>query len=113
MRCVSEWHAKDLQYLIGASIQSHIMLHNGNETVCTDGSVNLYSDSILSSTPEFNRTAVIEIMKKVMMTLMAVVFAITVNAQYSTNYYNKYGSSIGSSSTRSNYGGGYTTNYYD
>ena len=53
MRCVSEWHAKDLQYLIGASIQSHIMLHNGNETVGTDGSVNLYSDSILSCTPEF------------------------------------------------------------
>ena len=29
------------------------MLHNGNEAVGTDGSVNLYSDSILSCTPEF------------------------------------------------------------
>ena len=53
MRCVSEWHAKDLQNLIGASIQSHIMLHNGNEAVGTDGRVNLYSDSILSCSPEF------------------------------------------------------------
>ena len=28
------------------------MLHNGNEAVGTDGRVNLYSDSILSCTPE-------------------------------------------------------------
>ena len=28
------------------------MLNNGNETVGTDGRVNLYSDSILSSAPE-------------------------------------------------------------
>ena len=42
MRCVSEWHAKDLQHLIGASIQSHIMLHNGNEAVGTDGSIHQF-----------------------------------------------------------------------
>ena len=29
------------------------MLHNGNEAVGTDGRVNLYSDSILSCSPEF------------------------------------------------------------
>ena len=29
------------------------MLHNGNEAVGADGRVNLYSDSILSSAPEF------------------------------------------------------------
>ena len=29
------------------------MLHNGNEAVGTDSRVNLYSDSILSSSPEF------------------------------------------------------------
>ena len=52
MRRVSERHAEDLQYLISASIQSHIMLYNGNETVGTDGRVNLYSDSILSCAPE-------------------------------------------------------------
>ena len=53
MRCVSEWHAEDLQYLIGASLQAHIMLHDSNETVGTDGRINLYSDSVLGSTPEF------------------------------------------------------------
>ena len=52
-------------------------------------------------------------MKKLMMTLMAVVFAIAANAQYNTNCYNQYGSSIGLSTTRSNYGGGTTTTYYD
>jgi len=41
-----------LQYLIGTSIQLHIMLHNGNEAVGTDGRVNLYSDSVLSCSPE-------------------------------------------------------------
>ena len=30
------------------------MLHNGNEAVGTDGRVNLYSDSILSCSPEFS-----------------------------------------------------------
>ena len=30
-----------------------------------------------------------------------------------TNYYDQYGGSTGSATTRSNYGGGYTTNYYD
>ena len=30
-----------------------------------------------------------------------------------TNYYDQYGSSIGSSTTRKNYGGGTTTTYYD
>ncbi len=29
------------------------MLHDGNETVGADGRINLYSDSILGSTPEF------------------------------------------------------------
>ena len=29
------------------------MLHNGNEAVGTDGRVNLYSDSVFSSAPEF------------------------------------------------------------
>ena len=29
------------------------MLHDGNEAVGTDGRINLYSDSVLSSTPEF------------------------------------------------------------
>ena len=29
------------------------MLHDGNETVGTNGRINLYSDSILSCTPEF------------------------------------------------------------
>ena len=38
---------------------------------------------------------------------------IAANAQYNTNCYNQYGSSIGSSTTRSNYGGGTTTTYYD
>ena len=28
------------------------MLHNGNEAVGTDGRVNLYSDSVLGSSPE-------------------------------------------------------------
>ena len=32
---------------------------------------------------------------------------------YTTNYYDSYGASTGSSTTRSNYGGGTTTNYYD
>ena len=41
-----------MQYLIGASFQSHVMLYNGNEAVGTDGSVNLYPDSVLSSAPE-------------------------------------------------------------
>ena len=36
-----------------ASIQSHIMLYNGNKAVGTDSRVNLYSDSILSCAPEF------------------------------------------------------------
>ena len=53
MRCVSEWHAEDLQHLIGASLQAHIMLHDSNETVGTYGRINLYSDSVLGSTPEF------------------------------------------------------------
>ena len=43
---------QDSQHLISASIQLHIMLRNGNETVGTDGSTDLYSDSILSCTPE-------------------------------------------------------------
>ena len=30
-----------------------------------------------------------------------------------TNYYDQYGGSIGSSTTRKNYGGGTTTTYYD
>ena len=47
------------------------------------------------------------------MTLMAVVFAIAANAQYKTNYYDQYGGSTGSATTRSNYVGGTTTNYYD
>ena len=29
------------------------MLHNGNQTVGADGRINLYSDSVLSSAPEF------------------------------------------------------------
>ena len=29
------------------------MLHDGNETVGTNGRINLYSDSVLGSTPEF------------------------------------------------------------
>ena len=53
MRCVSKWHAEDLQYLIGASLQPHIMLHDGNETVGTDSRIDLYSDGVLGSTPEF------------------------------------------------------------
>ena len=53
MCCVSKWHAEDLQYLIGASLQPHIMLHDGNETVGTDSRIDLYSDGVLGSTPEF------------------------------------------------------------
>ena len=52
MRRISEWHAEDLQYLIGASFQSHVMLYNGHEAVGTNSRVNLYSDSVLSSPPE-------------------------------------------------------------
>ena len=52
MRSVSEWHAEDLQHLIGASFQPHIMLHDGNETVGTNDRINLYSDSVLGCTPE-------------------------------------------------------------
>ena len=42
-----------MQYLISASVQLHIMLYNGNEAVGTNGRVNLYSDSIICSAPEF------------------------------------------------------------
>ena len=46
MRCVSERHAEDLQHLISAPIQSHVMLNNGNEAVGTDGSIDLNSYGI-------------------------------------------------------------------
>ena len=42
-----------MYYLIGASLQPHIMLHDGNETVGTDSRIDLYSDGVLGSTPEF------------------------------------------------------------
>ena len=43
------------------------MLHNGNEAVGTDGRVNLYSDSILSCSPEFfNLEVLLEPLEKVM-----------------------------------------------
>lgn len=53
MRGVCERHAKDLQHFVGTSFQLHVMLHDGNQAVGTDGSVNLYSDSVLGSAPEF------------------------------------------------------------
>ena len=53
MRGVCERHAKDLEHFIGTSIQPHVMLYNRNQAVGTDGRVNLYSDSVLGSSPEF------------------------------------------------------------
>ncbi len=52
-RCfVRERHAEDLQDLIGRAFQLQVMLDNRHETVGSDGSTDLYSDSILRSAPE-------------------------------------------------------------
>ena len=67
MRRVSERHAEDLQHLISTSVQSHVMPHNGNEAVGTDGRVNLYSDSVLGSSPEIlNLEVLLEPLEDVM-----------------------------------------------
>jgi hypothetical protein len=51
-RGVCKRHAEDLQDLIGASVQMHIVLYDGNKTVGADGGVDLYPDSVLGSAPE-------------------------------------------------------------
>ena len=51
-RCVCERHAEDLQDLVGASVQMHIVLYDGNKAVGADSGVDLYPDSVLRSAPE-------------------------------------------------------------
>ena len=41
-----------MQNLIGRALQLHVMLDNSHKAVSSDSGTDLYSDSVLSSTPE-------------------------------------------------------------
>ena len=52
MSLVSQRDSKNLKYLIDASLQFHIVLHNCHKAISNYGTIDLDADCILRSAPE-------------------------------------------------------------